>query len=292
MLGRDPRLLALQGRLIAAVAPFAAPKGTGAAFVTDPEEPGINATTIAYVARFVPDHCASNYEAHLSIGMARRGDLEAVEAEPFEPFDVRAEAVAVYQLGNNGTARRRLRAWPVAEGKRARPGADAEDAEGRGGIAAPALGRSGLFAGSVRPVAARVVLRLRLVLRLRRERAVLHLLHHADGGVDRDGEADALVAAGLRVDLLVDADHFAVGVEQRAAGVAGVDRGVGLDAAGDGGAVGRLQLAVGRGDDAAREREVEAERVADGDDFLADGDLGRVAELDGRERRAPGSGRS
>jgi hypothetical protein len=113
MLGRDPRLLALQGRLIAALAPFAATQGTTAAFVTDSEEAGVNATTIGYVARFVPDHCASNYEAHLSIGMARRRDLEAVAAEPFEPFDVRAEGVAVFQLGNNGTARRRLRAWPV-----------------------------------------------------------------------------------------------------------------------------------------------------------------------------------
>ena len=121
LLGRDPRLLALQGRLIAAVAPFASPKGTGEAFVTGPGEPGVNTTTIAYVARFVPDHCASNYAAHLSIGMGRRGDLEAVEAEPFEPFDVRAEAVAVFQLGNDGTARGRLQTWPVPEGKRTRP---------------------------------------------------------------------------------------------------------------------------------------------------------------------------
>lgn len=115
MLGRDPRLLALQGRLIAAIAPFASAQGTGAAFATDPEEPGINATTIAYVADFVPGHCCSSYEAHLSIGMARRRDLEAFEAEPFEPFDVHAEAVAAYQLGNNGTARRRLRTWPAGE---------------------------------------------------------------------------------------------------------------------------------------------------------------------------------
>ena len=34
-----------------------------------------------------------------------------------------------------------------------------------------------------------------------------------------------------------------------------------------------------------REREVEAERVADGHDLLADGDLGRVAQLDGGEGR-------
>jgi len=113
MLGRDPRLLALQGRLIAALAPFATTQGTATAFVTDPGEPGVNATTIGYVERFVPDRCASHYEAHLSIGMARRRDLEALEAEPFKPFDVHAEAVAAYQLGNNGTARRLLRAWPA-----------------------------------------------------------------------------------------------------------------------------------------------------------------------------------
>ena len=121
LLGRDPRLLALQGRLIAAVAPFASPKGTGEAFVTDPDEPGINTTTVAYVASFVPGHCASNYAAHLSIGLGRRAVLEVVEAEPFEPFDVRAEAVAVFQLGNDGAARRRLQTWPLPEGRHARP---------------------------------------------------------------------------------------------------------------------------------------------------------------------------
>ena len=52
------------------------------------------------------------------------------------------------------------------------------------------------------------------------------------GGVDRDREADADVAAAAaagRADLGVDADDAAARVEQRAAGVAGVDRGVGLD---------------------------------------------------------------
>ena len=70
--------------------------------MTDPAEPDINAKTIGYVARFVPDHCCANYEAHLSIGMGRLGELDALEAEPFEPFDVEARAIAVFQLGNNG----------------------------------------------------------------------------------------------------------------------------------------------------------------------------------------------
>ena len=52
---------------------------------------------------------------------------------------------------------------------------------------------------------------------------------HVARDVDRDRERQAHVAAGAAVDLRVDADHFAVEIEQRAAGVAGVHRDVGLD---------------------------------------------------------------
>ena len=106
--------------------------------------------------------------------------------------------------------------------------------------------------------------------------------------VGRDREADAdvagLAAGAARaggLDLRVDADHLAGGVEQRAAGVAGVDRGVGLDDVVDREAVGRGDLALQRADDADRERAVEAERVADRVRRVADLDAARVAE---RER--------
>ena len=46
------------------------------------------------------------------------------------------------------------------------------------------------------------------------------------GGVDRDGEADALAAED---DRRVDANDFAGRGDERAAGVAGVKRGVGLN---------------------------------------------------------------
>ena len=36
-----------------------------------------------------------------------------IEAEPFDAFSVHPAAVAVYHLGNNGTARKLLKAWPV-----------------------------------------------------------------------------------------------------------------------------------------------------------------------------------
>ena len=51
---------------------------------------------------------------------------------------------------------------------------------------------------------------------------------HDHEHVDGDGEADALVAAGVAGDGRVDADDLAVEVDQRAAAVAGVDGGVGL----------------------------------------------------------------
>src|ERR1043165_7255858 len=50
------------------------------------------------------------------------------------------------------------------------------------------------------------------------------LLLDADRRIDRDGEGDALEAARARVDLRVDADHLALHVEERPAGVARVHR--------------------------------------------------------------------
>ena len=51
-------------------------------------------------------------------------------------------------------------------------------------------------------------------------------MHHPFGHVGRDGEADAL---GEVDDGRIDADDIAAQIEQRAAGVAGVDGGVRLN---------------------------------------------------------------
>ena len=106
----------------------------------------------------------------------------------------------------------------------------------------------------------------------------LSLLQGADGGVDRHGEPKAVVASAGRGDLLVDADDLALTVDQRTAGVALVDGGVRLDAVGDRLAVRRFEAPPRRRDDARRDGEVVAERVADGHDGLADGHVVGVAE--------------
>src|SRR4051794_6881462 len=107
--------------------------------------------------------------------------------------------------------------------------------------------------------------------------------------VDRDREADAHVAgaAAAGLDLGVDADHAAGRVEQRAAGVTGVDRRVGLDDAVDLEAVRRLDRALRGRHDARRERPLEPEGVADRDRRVADLDAGRRAERQRRQLAGP-----
>src|SRR3954453_4634246 len=167
------------------------------------------------------------------------------------------------------------------------------------GVAAPdaglrgrAAGRHGLDEGAVPHRQVEVVERAVDPERRHAEEAAvdaavaLEVGQEPAGGVDRDGEADADVAvtAAAGLDLRVDPDHAAGGVEQRAAGVARVDRGVGLDDAVDLEAVRRLDRALRGGDDARRERALEAERVADRDRRVADLDASRRAARHGGRR--------
>ena len=116
------------------------------------------------------------------------------------------------------------------------------------------------------------VLRCDANVRLVGHIAVGHnVLDHGEHIVDGDGEADAL-NGGVGVARILrghDADDLAVAVEERAAGVAGVDGAVHLDHV-EGGAV-HIDGAVDAGDDALAHRERQfAERVADRGDRLAD----------------------
>ena len=115
---------------------------------------------------------------------------------------------------------------------------------------------------------------------------VLELGDDLLGHVGGDGEPDADVPAGRREDVAVDADDLAPHVDQRAAGVPPVDGRVGLDevlvrrhegirpaAVRPGG-----ELAPFGGNDARRHGVLHAERVADGQDPLADPDQGGIAQ--------------
>ena len=98
------------------------------------------------------------------------------------------------------------------------------------------------------------------------------------GEVGRDREADSLVAATVGGDGGVDADDFALEVDQRAARVAGIDRGVGLEELSPADAT---EFAALPADDAGADGGLQIERIADRDHPVADLELVGVAKLRG-----------
>ena len=56
----------------------------------------------------MPAQLGESYIPHITVGFARLTDLTDIEGATFEAFDVRPASVAIYHLGNNGTARRQL----------------------------------------------------------------------------------------------------------------------------------------------------------------------------------------
>jgi hypothetical protein len=106
-------VLHFQAKLLASISSFVEPGGTAAAFVADAGEE-ISPTIIDWVEKFFPDQVgAGRYFPHLTVGVATFDDLKVIEAEPFEAFAIHPASVAVYHLGNNGTARQLLKTWAV-----------------------------------------------------------------------------------------------------------------------------------------------------------------------------------
>ncbi len=103
--------LRLQQKMIEAVAPFTVQSGSEAAFHLTPEDGAFSKGLVEYVAAFVPVSTGKNFNPHVTIGVAPQDYLKGMLAEPFETFTFSPAGVSVYQLGNYGTARRKLKAW-------------------------------------------------------------------------------------------------------------------------------------------------------------------------------------
>jgi membrane-associated phospholipid phosphatase len=104
-----PELLTLQADLIAAVAPFTVETGDSSAFFITPDDPIIDPALIGYVAAFVPKGSGEDFNPHVTTGVAPREYLDQMLAEPFEPFTFSPAGAAIYQLGQFGTAAKKLK---------------------------------------------------------------------------------------------------------------------------------------------------------------------------------------
>jgi hypothetical protein len=106
-------LPAFQEALLVALRPFTEWGGSAAAFLTLPGELAVGEATVEYVERFVPAHSAERYSPHLTFGVGKREVVHDLEAGPFAGFEAAVSAVAVYRVGDLGTARQALKSWPL-----------------------------------------------------------------------------------------------------------------------------------------------------------------------------------
>jgi hypothetical protein len=106
-----PELLKLQEDIIAAVSPFTVETGDSSSFFTTPDDLIIDPSLIQYVSTFVPKSSGTHFNPHVSTGLAPQIYLDQMLAEPFEPFTFSPAGAAVYQLGQFGTAAKKLKEW-------------------------------------------------------------------------------------------------------------------------------------------------------------------------------------
>jgi hypothetical protein len=110
-------LLNFQLKLIDALEPYVENNGTAAAYLTSEEEPDISDDTLKFIENFVPDHSGKNFVPHVSVGVSAIEFLEKIASEPFTPLKFSPAGIAVYHLGNYGTAQKVLKEWSLSQEK-------------------------------------------------------------------------------------------------------------------------------------------------------------------------------
>ena len=98
----------LQQALVRTLAPYFVTRGGEHAFARTESSSGIDDMTIDYVATFVTKHVGHTFKPHITVGLSDRTDTKRWESERFVRLVFQPAHIAVYQLGNYGTARRPL----------------------------------------------------------------------------------------------------------------------------------------------------------------------------------------
>ncbi|MBH3426323.1 2'-5' RNA ligase family protein [Pseudomonas alkylphenolica] len=106
------RLRMLQRAMIDATGQYSVKGGDASAFVPDATGAAFPPALFEYVDTFVPKQTGDNYNPHVTIGVAPIDWLKELEMQPFEGFSFGVKNIAIYQLGNYGTASKRLDSAP------------------------------------------------------------------------------------------------------------------------------------------------------------------------------------
>jgi 2'-5' RNA ligase len=111
-------LARVQAKVAGAVEEFSvAEGGSAAAFAVNAELPKIDASIVSYVREFVPNSSGKNYKPHITVGVVQKSLARDIEAVGFPHRAFRPAAAAIYQLGNFGTAQKKLWSWEPGASK-------------------------------------------------------------------------------------------------------------------------------------------------------------------------------
>ncbi len=100
-------------QVIASLKPYLAERGSEDAFVPTQDGSPITPDTVNYVNEFRRAHADQNYNPHVTVGIGTREYLDRLKGLAFDEFTSSPVSVSIYQLGNLGTAQRKL--WTSAE---------------------------------------------------------------------------------------------------------------------------------------------------------------------------------
>jgi hypothetical protein len=105
---KTPELDRVQDALVRALAPFSVEQADEYAFARTMTSMHVDSTTLDYVATFVPQRVGKDFKPHITVGLTDSQTAQRMQSEAFAQISFHPSGVAIYQLGNLGTARRRL----------------------------------------------------------------------------------------------------------------------------------------------------------------------------------------
>ncbi len=102
------QLLDFQKKLIAAVAPYKVDTGDSSAFVPPEDGQPIIQPTINFVSDYVEKYSGTNFNPHVTVGLAHEEFVKQLRTEPFTPVTFSPAGLSIYHLGEYGTAQQKL----------------------------------------------------------------------------------------------------------------------------------------------------------------------------------------
>lgn len=105
-------LMEFHDKIVNMMKSYIVANGEGSAFVQRPDGEPIMDATVSYVNKFVPNASGDKFNPHVTIGTAYEDFVKQIMEEPFKAFKFKVNSVSVYQLGELGTAQKKILTVP------------------------------------------------------------------------------------------------------------------------------------------------------------------------------------